>query len=691
MRFQYAADLPITSARAKILDMVRRHPVVVLVGETGSGKTTQVPQYLAQELLGAAGSSGRPPVIGVTQPRRVAAITVAKRVAQECGVELGQEVGYAVRFDDQTSTKTIIKYMTDGILLREILTDTTLSKYAYIVLDEAHERTLHGDVLFGLLKQLRQRRPTLKVIVMSATLDAESFSRFWDNAPMGYVAGRQFPVTVFYTVEPQLDYVDAAITTVLQLHLQEGPLQGDMLVFLTGQEEIDDAKKILEERSRRLSATAMKLKVVPLYAALPPDKQMLAFAPAPPGCRKVILSTNIAETSVTINGIRYVIDTGMVKAREYNPNTGLDALRAVPVSRAQARQRAGRAGREAAGKCFRLYTEDSFDTFAQHTTPEIQRVNLSSVVLHLKHLEVHDILQFPFMDPPSKDALVQSLETLLALGAVDADLRITPLGTAMALFPLDPMHAKALINSFLPPFRCGRAMAVIIAMLSVENVFFTPKSEQETADAKRRIFASPYGDQLTLLNVYKAYQKAKKRRGQKEWAQEHYINLRSMASVDDVLGQLLELEPAARAIMQKDAGAGAAAANPTALAGVELDSEDLQVRKCLTSACFLNAAVWSPGDRCYRTAVGRNTVHVHPGSVLFQSQKPNCVIYNSVVHTTQRFMRFVLEVEERWVLEYGRYVYRAPDSQPKKKRPATTAEGSSFLGGVKRARGEAPP
>eukprot|EP00668_Euglena_longa_P014547 GGOE01018537.1.p1 GENE.GGOE01018537.1~~GGOE01018537.1.p1 ORF type:complete len:689 (-),score=223.50 GGOE01018537.1:334-2400(-) len=686
MKFNYSADLPITSARPKILTLVHRHPVVVLVGETGSGKTTQVPQYLAEDLLASQGTT-QPRVIGVTQPRRVAAITVAKRVAQECGVDLGQEVGYAVRFDDQTGAKTIIKYMTDGILLREILTDTTLSKYSHIVLDEAHERTLHGDVLFGLLKQLRLRRPSLRVLVMSATLDAEAFSRFWDNAPMGYIAGRQFPVTVYYTVEPQLDYVDAAITTVLQIHLQEGPLQGDMLVFLTGQEEIDDAKKVLEERSRRLSATAMKLKVVPLYAALPPDKQMLAFAPAPPGHRKVILSTNIAETSVTINGIRYVIDTGMVKAREYNPNTGLDALRAVPVSRAQARQRAGRAGREASGKCFRLYTEDSFDTFAQHTTPEIQRVNLSSVVLHLKYLEVHDILQFPFMDPPSKDALVQSLETLLALGAVDSDLHITPLGKAMSLFPLDPMHAKAFINSFMPPFHCVRAMAVIIAMLSVENVFFTPKSEQEVADSKRRVFASPYGDQLTLLNVYRAYQKAKKRRTQKEWAQEHYINLRSMTSVDDVLGQLLELEPAARAVLQGK-GALKESAAEIAASSMELDSEDLQVRKCLTSACFLNAAVWSPGDRCYQTAVGRNMVHVHPASVLFLSQKPNCVIYNSVVHTTQRFMRFVLEVEERWVLEYGRYVYRTLESKQKKKRPVSE-EGTSFLGGVKRIRGEA--
>jgi len=557
------------------------------------------------------------------------------------------------------------------------------------VLDEAHERTLHGDVLFGLLKQLRTRRPTLRIVVMSATLDYEAFASFW-GAPVGYVAGRQFPVTSFYAVEPQLDYVDAAITATLQIHLDEGRLQGDILVFLTGQEEIEDAQKVLEERARRLPSDALRLTVVPLYAALPPDRQMLAFVPAAPGHRKVILSTNIAETSVTINGIRYVVDSGMVKARDFNPHTGLDSLRCTVVSRAQARQRAGRAGREQPGKCFRLYTEDSFLTFAEHTTPEIRRVNLSSVVLHLKHLGIDDILGFPFMDPPSKPAVVQSLESLLLLGALDETLAITPAGKAMALFPLDPMHARALINSFAPPFHCARAMATVIALLSVENLFFTPKNEQEQADRARKTFASPFGDHLTLLNVYKAYQKMQRRhksKGLAHWCEEHYLSLRGMASVDDVLGQLLELEPQARSILGTENHPTAAPADGSGNGTVEAQSEELQLRKCLTSAFFLHAAQWHPGDRCYYTIVGRNPVHVHPGSVLFQAGKPPCVVYNSVVDTTKRFMRYVLEVDERWVLEYGRQTYRPA---PKAKRAATEL-GQSHLAGPKRPRTDAPP
>eukprot|EP00996_Jenningsia_fusiforme_P004019 NODE_481_length_2198_cov_28.596091_g443_i0.p1 GENE.NODE_481_length_2198_cov_28.596091_g443_i0~~NODE_481_length_2198_cov_28.596091_g443_i0.p1 ORF type:complete len:699 (-),score=159.35 NODE_481_length_2198_cov_28.596091_g443_i0:53-2149(-) len=695
MRVVYNNALPITSARSKILDLVDKHPVVILVGETGSGKTTQVPQYLAEGLIkrrqatyGRGSQRGKasshkgargcaPYRIGITQPRRVAAVTVAKRVAEECAVELGTEVGYAVHFDDQSSFRTVIKYMTEGILLREALSDELLSEYAVVVLDEAHERTLHGDVLAGLLKRLHSRRPDLKIIVMSATLDSASVAQFWGEAPVGYIAGRQFPVTTYYTTEAQADIVDAAVTTVLQVHIQESVAAGDMLVFLTGQDEIEDAQRMLEEKAKQLDhmskrgdvADLLSLLVIPLYAALPPERQMAAFKPAPKGTRKVVLSTNIAETSVTISGIRYVIDTGMVKARDFNPSTGLDTLGPKVVSKAQARQRAGRAGREASGKCYRLYSEEAFDGFLHHTVPEILRVNLSSVVLYLKSLGIGDIVSFPFMDAPSRDAIVQSLEQLLVLGALDSNLDITPLGRCMAMLPLDPMHAKALIISSRPPFGCLRSMAIVVAMLSVENLFFNPRNEKETVDSRRMQFASVHGDHLTYINLHRAYRRIVQRGDAKQWANEHFINLRAMKKADEVLVQLMELQSQIEEMLgstqdQFDSGA------------FDQQSEELMLRKCLTSAFITNAAEWSPAERCYRTIVGRNAVQVHPSSVLFGAKKPPFVLFNTVVQTTQRFMRDVLEVEGKWVLEYGSLLYRkraaaqrSTSQQPSAKKP----------------------
>jgi ATP-dependent RNA helicase DHX8/PRP22 len=384
-------SLPVYAFREQLIQAVRENQIMIVVGETGSGKTTQLTQYLAE-----AGFTNNG-MIGCTQPRRVAAVSVAKRVSEEVGCQLGQEVGYTIRFEDVTSPATKIKYMTDGMLQREILMDPDLKRYSVIMLDEAHERTIATDVLFALLKKTIKKRDDLKIIVTSATLDADKFSEYFNSCPIFTIPGRTFPVEILYSREPESDYLDAALTTVMQIHLSE-PM-GDILLFLTGQEEIDTACEILYERMKALGAGVPELIILPVYSALPSEMQSKIFEPAPPGSRKVVIATNIAETSITIDFIYYVIDPGFVKQNAYDPKLGMDSLVVTPVSQAQANQRAGRAGRTGPGKCFRLYTEAAYQSEMLPTTiPEIQRQNLSTTILMLKAMGINDLLRFDFMD-----------------------------------------------------------------------------------------------------------------------------------------------------------------------------------------------------------------------------------------------------------------------------------------------------
>nr|XP_019960529.1 PREDICTED: putative pre-mRNA-splicing factor ATP-dependent RNA helicase DHX16 [Paralichthys olivaceus] len=434
-------SLPIFPYREDLLAAILKHQILVIEGETGSGKTTQIPQYLLEDGYTEGGMK-----IGCTQPRRVAAMSVAARVAQEMSVKLGNEVGYCIRFEDCTSERTVLKYMTDGMLLREFLTEPDLASYSVIIIDEAHERTLHTDILFGLIKDIARFRPDLKVLVASATLDTERFSCFFDDAPVFRIPGRRFPVDIFYTKAPEADYLEACVVSVLQIHVTQSP--GDILVFLTGQEEIEACCELLSERCRRLGSKIAELLVLPIYANLPSDMQAKIFNPTPPGARKVVVATNIAETSLTIDGIIYVIDPGFCKQKSYNARTGMESLIVTPCSRASANQRAGRAGRVAAGKCFRLYTAWAFKHEMEETTvPEIQRTNLGNVVLLLKSLGINDLIHFDFMDPPPHETLVLALEQLYALGALNHLGELTKLGRRMAELPVDPMMSKMILAS----------------------------------------------------------------------------------------------------------------------------------------------------------------------------------------------------------------------------------------------------
>lgn len=522
-----------------------QHQVLIVVGDTGSGKTTQMVQYLAE-----AGytEKGR---VGCTQPRRVAAMSVAKRVAEEVGCRLGQDVGYTIRFEDCTSPETKIKYMTDGMLQRECLIDPLCSQYSVIMLDEAHERTIATDVLFGLLKsalasiclinldfdhfnlEAVKRRPDLKLIVTSATLDAEKFSKYFFGCPIFTIPGRTYPVEILYTKEPETDYLDASLITVMQIHLSEPP--GDILLFLTGQEEIDTACEILFERMKALGPKVPELIILPIYSALPSEVQSRVFEPTPPGARKVVIATNVAETSLTIPGIYYVIDPGFSKQNAYDPRLGMDSLVVMPISQAQARQRAGRAGRTGPGKCYRLFTEAAYrNEMLPNSIPDIQRTNLSSTILQLKAMGINDLLSFDFMDPPPAQTMLTALESLYALSALDDEGLLTRLGRKMADFPMEPPLAKMLIASV--ELGCSEEILSIVAMLSVQSVFYRPKEKQGQADSKKAKFHQPEGDHLTLLTVYNGWKAAN---FSNPWCYENFIQARSMRRAQDVRKQLL--------------------------------------------------------------------------------------------------------------------------------------------------------
>lgn len=622
-------SLPIFTLRDALLSAVYDNQVLVVIGETGSGKTTQMTQYLAE-----AGytTHGR---IGCTQPRRVAAMSVAKRVAEEVGCRLGEEVGYAIRFEDCTSPSTVIKYMTDGMLLREALLDDALSSYSVIILDEAHERTIHTDVLFGLLKGIIRKRKDLKVIVTSATLDAEKFSSYFFDCPIFTIPGRTFPVEIMYTKEPESDYVDAALITVMQIHLTEP--EGDILLFLTGQDEIDTAAQVLYERTKALGPAVPELIILPVYSALPSEMQSRIFEPAPPGSRKVVIATNIAEASLTIDGIYYVVDPGFSKQKVYNPKIGMDSLVVAPISQASAKQRAGRAGRTGPGKCYRLYTESACrDEMLPTAVPEIQRSNLSMTVLTMKAMGINDLLNFDFMDPPPPQTLVTALEQLYNLGALDEEGLLTKLGRKMAEFPLDPPVSKMLIASV--DLGCSEEVVTIIGMLSAQNIFHRPREKQAAADQRKSKFNQPEGDHLTMLAVYEAWKGAK---FSVPWCYENFIQARSMRRAQDVRKQLITIMDRYKLDL------------------VSAGRNWKKIQMAVASGFFFHAARKDPQEG-YKTLVEQQPVAIHPGSSLFQ-QQPDWVIYHELVLTTREYMREVTAIDPKWLVELAPRFFKQAD------------------------------
>ncbi|KAJ4205204.1 Cyclin-dependent kinase catalytic subunit [Fusarium falciforme] len=639
-------SLPIYQYRDEFLAALEQYQVLVIVGETGSGKTTQLPQYLHE-----AGYTKNGMKVGCTQPRRVAAMSVAARVADEVGVKVGNEVGYTIRFEDCTSDKTILKYMTDGMLLREFMTEPDLGGYSALMIDEAHERTVHTDILLALVKDLSRERPDLKLLISSATMNAEKFAQYFDDAPIFNIPGRRYPVDIYYTPAPEANYLAAAITTTFQIHTTQG--KGDILIFLTGQDEIEAAEQEIAETAKKLGSRIKELVICPIYANLPSELQSKIFEPTPEGARKVVLATNIAETSLTIDGIVYVIDPGYVKENVYNPATGMSNLVVVPCSRASANQRSGRAGRVGPGKCFRLYTKFAYmNEMDESTTPEIQRTNLNGVVLQLKSLGINELLEFEFMDPPPTEALIGALNQLFALQALNHRGELTKLGRQMAEFPTDPMLAKAVLAA--DKEGCVEEVLSIVSMLGEASaLFFRPKDKKIHADsARNRFTVKDGGDHITLLNVWNQWVDSD---FSPVWSKENFLQQRSLTRARDVRDQLAKL---CERVEVAPSTCGASNLRP--------------IKRAITAGFFPNAARLQKSGDSYRTVKNNTTVWIHPSSVLMAIDPPEkMVVYFELVQTTKEYMRSVMPIEPRWLSELAPHFHKKKDieAMEEKKMP----------------------
>ncbi|KAG8451659.1 hypothetical protein GDO86_003741 [Hymenochirus boettgeri] len=641
--------LPIYKCKKELVQAAKENQFLIVTGDTGSGKTTQLPQYLYKAGFGKNG------MIGVTQPRRVATVSVAQRVAEEMNCTLGDTVGYQIRFDDCTSEKTVIKYMTDGCLLRNTLTDPDLMKYSAIVLDEAHERSLSTDILFGLLKkqfQLRnckKRKYPLKVIVMSATLEIDKLSAFFGYCPVVTIPGKVFPIKerFFNLIGPRdkesTAYITETVKITLQTHLNEPA--GDILVFLTGQSEIEKACHLLFKKAESIDyrhdvydSSVEGLLILPLYGSMPTEQQKRIFLPPPAGIRKCVLSTNIAATSVTIDGIKCVVDSGFVKQLNYNPRAGLDVLEIVPISKSEAVQRAGRAGRTAPGKCCRIYSEEFWNKcMPDHMIPEIKRTSLVSVILTLKCLEIHDVIRFPYLDHPEEKFILEALLKLYQCGAIDRTGCVTKLGHFIIEFPLSPNVACAVIKA--TSFGCEDLLLPVAAMLSVEQVFIQYgdsliQKEAERSHEEFHELAGGCNDFATLLYIF---EQCKSSLNPSSWCKNHGIHWRALKSALNVEKQLKEITNRLRE--NKD------------FPIERFDGPKNEfLRRCLCAGYFSNVARRTMG-RTFRTMDGHGSVvHIHPSSALFGKEAQlEWILFHSVLVTSKIFVRTVCPIRYDWV------------------------------------------
>ncbi|XP_037042591.1 ATP-dependent RNA helicase DHX8-like isoform X2 [Bradysia coprophila] len=636
--FPSTKKLPIYQYKSKFLKMVENNPVVIVIAETGSGKSTQMPQYLAR--------ANYDKKIICTQPRRLAAKSLAKRVACEFGTKLGQQVGYRVRFDNCTENTTKISYVTEGVLVHELSTDATASNYSVVIIDEAHERNLNTDVLLGCLKKAVASRPDLKVVISSATVEAKKFSKFFDHAPVLDIPGRSFPVDIVYDGNLDPDYLTAVVDKVCLLH--SSPKTGDILVFLPGQEEIEHAADTITTRIRDRPNLFLKDLVLPLYSKLPSEQQNLIFEPAPPHTRKIILATNIAETSLTIDGIVFVVDSGMVKQAEYVTKGSGAALECttlvtIRITKAQAKQRSGRAGRTQPGVAYRLYSEATYNNMAEAPKPEILRGNLEMVVLLLFSMGVTNILQFEFLDSPPMDSLLTALEKLEEFGALTKsspnEYCITSIGRQMSSFPLEPYLSKMLIMS--ADVGCSEEMLTIIAILSaqVDKLFKRPKKKKMEADLKKKTFDCPEGDHVTLLKVYNEWLRQSNITS-RAWCKEFYLDWKTLEEAYEIRCQLSTMLDEKK-IQRKSC-----------------DDDMTKVQIAIASGSFRKIA-WKTSRYAYFTfsSPRDDPVLIHPSSVLFTAS-PSVVIYNSIIKTKKAYMSQVLQIDIEYIQRYAPNFYR---------------------------------
>jgi ATP-dependent helicase HrpA len=628
----FPPELPISARVADIAAAVDGHPVVIVAGATGSGKTTQLPK------VALAMGRGLEQIIGVTQPRRIAATSVAARVASELGSPLGEDVGYQIRFDDRTSPRTYVKFMTDGILLAEIHGDPLLRRYDTLIIDEAHERSLTIDFLLGWLKRILPERPDLKVIVSSATIETARFSEFFSGAPVIQVEGRTYPVDVLY--EPPADDLELpeavadAVANVTSLDPR-----GDILVFLPGEREIRDTERELASRNLRHTV------VQPLYARLSAGDQSKVFASIPQ--RRVILATNVAETSVTIPGIVYVVDTGVARLSRYDPRSGTTRLQIEGVSQASADQRKGRCGRVRDGICVRLYDEASFAARPAFTDPEIKRTGLAGVILRMKSLGLGDVEAFPFLDPPQSRAVTEGYRVLEELGALADKRELTPLGHRLARLPVDPRIGRMVLAG--AELGCLREVLIIAAALNIQDPRERPREAQQKADELHRQFRDERSDFVGLLRLWDFVREAEKkgtsnlRRVCKERFLS-FVRIREWGEIHRQLEQIVEELRVEKAAPSKGVDPGE------------------RLHRALLTGLLSKIGTWNAESRAYLGAK-QTRFSIHPSSALAR-RPPAWLMAFELVETTQLFARTAAAFDPAFLLQAAPHLLKRSYSEP---------------------------
>src|SRR5829696_2184398 len=648
----YPPELPVIGRRDDLLAAIRDHQVVVVAGETGSGKTTQIPKLCLELGRGVRGA------IAHTQPRRLAARTVAERIAEELKVSLGEAVGYAVRFNDRSGEDTLLRLMTDGLLLAEIQHDRLLRRYDTIIVDEAHERSLNIDFLLGYLKRILPRRPDLKLIVTSATIDPERFAQHFDGAPIVEVSGRTYPVDIRYRplevavasdgvdddpddpdheivrTAPR-DQTEAIVDAITELE-REPP--GDVLVFLSGEREIRDTAEALKDLKHT--------EVLPLYARLPTAEQQKVFAPHTG--RRVVLATNVAETSLTVPGVRYVVDPGTARISRYSRRTKVQRLPIEPISQASAAQRAGRSGRVAPGVCIRLYSEDDFATRPRYTDPEILRTNLAAVILQMAALALGDMESFPFLDPPERRSVRDGVQLLQELGAFDSDGALTPLGRRLAQLPVDPRLARMILAA--ESENCVREVLVLAAALAIPDPRERPADKEEAARQKHARFADENSDFLSYLNLWRYLREQRKGRSGNSFrrmCREEFLHYLRIREWQDLTGQLRSI---AGEIGIREAHVSQEQADHT------------RIHAALSAGLLSHIGLRDGDSREFQGA--RNAKFVlAPGSVLTK-RPPRWVVVAELVETNRLYGRTAARIEPEAVERIGAHLVQRTYSEP---------------------------
>ncbi|HWR45995.1 MAG TPA: ATP-dependent RNA helicase HrpA, partial [Pseudonocardiaceae bacterium] len=666
-RIHYPQALPISQHSDEIAAAIRDHQVVVVAGETGSGKTTQLPKICLELGRGIRG------IIGHTQPRRLAARTVAERIAEELGVPIGGAVGWKVRFTDHVSDDTLIKLMTDGILLAEIESDPLLGQYDTLIIDEAHERSLNIDFVLGYLKQLLPRRPDLKVIITSATIDPERFSRHFDGAPVIAVSGRTYPVEIRYRAygpdsqdrTDDRDQIQAICDAVAELR-DESP--GDILVFASGEREIRDTRDALH------ALEFPDTEILPLYARLSAAEQHRVFQPH--RARRIVLATNVAETSLTVPGIRYVIDPGTARISRYSRRLKVQRLPIEPISQASATQRAGRCGRTADGICIRLYSAEEYQSRPEFTDPEIVRTHLASVILRMAALNLGEVAAFPFIDPPEGRQISDGIQLLRELGALEAaTMDLTPVGRTLAQLPLDPRLARMVVAAHHNG--CLREVLVIVAALSIQDPRERPAGAEVAADAQHARFVSKDSDFLTFLTLWRYLDEQQQALSSTQFRKLckaeflHYLRVREW---QDLHGQLRRIT--------RDLGMTANTEPTQPLPDQPLPAQSQQVHVSLLAGLLSHIGLLDPETRDYLGARGARFV-VFPGSALFRKQ-PRWVMAAELVETSRLWGRIAARIEPQWVEPLAGPLVKRSYSEPhwERERAAVVAYEKVTLYGI---------